>query len=62
MAVFDEKEDVYECIHCKGKSHIVTLKESDKATVPTIEFCPFCGMSNEYKIELEGRDELLSSI
>jgi hypothetical protein len=32
------------------------LKDTEKATEPTIEFCPFCGMSNEYPKEIESED------
>lgn len=41
----------YECIHCDGISRIEILKDTEKATEPTIEFCPFCGMSNLYAKE-----------
>jgi hypothetical protein len=41
----------YDCKHCNGLSEINVLKETDKATEPTIEFCPFCGMSNDYPVE-----------
>jgi hypothetical protein len=44
----------YSCIHCNGISEIRIHKETEKATEPTIEFCPFCGMSNEYPIEKDG--------
>lgn len=46
----------YECIHCEGISQILMLKNTEKATEPTIEFCPFCGMSNEYPKEIESED------
>ena len=45
------KGEQYACKHCHGVSEIKTLKETEKATEPMIEFCPFCGMSNEYPIE-----------
>lgn len=32
---------------------ITILAESEKATEPVIEFCPFCGMSNSYPEETE---------
>ena len=44
-------ESEYFCIHCNGTSKIKVLKETEKATEPTIEFCPFCGMSSEYPVE-----------
>ena len=40
--------DEYECRHCKGKARITVLEDSEKATEPIFEFCPFCGMSNAY--------------
>jgi len=43
----------YKCEHCEGISRIIILKDSEKATEPTIEFCPFCGMSNLYPKEIE---------
>lgn len=44
----------YQCIHCEGKTLIVILRNFEKVTLPTVEFCPLCGMSNEYpKEELE---------
>jgi len=36
----------YECIHCEGIADIRIIKDSEKGTYPSIEFCPFCGMSN----------------
>jgi len=41
----------YACKHCNGISKIKVLEETDKATEPMIEFCPFCGMSNAYPVE-----------
>ncbi len=41
----------YACKHCNGISEIKVLKETEKATEPMIEFCPFCGMSNDYSVE-----------
>jgi len=41
----------YECKHCKGVCRIKVVKESDKATLPEIEFCPICGMADEYPLE-----------
>ena len=43
----------YECKHCEGVSLIVILKDTEKATWPTIEFCPFCGNSNDYPVEMD---------
>ncbi len=43
----------YECSHCRGIAQITILAESEKATEPAIEFCPFCGMSNSYPKETE---------
>ncbi|MCX6639390.1 MAG: hypothetical protein NTW14_02750 [bacterium] len=37
----------YECNHCTGLSTIVVVRNDEKFTVPTIEFCPFCGQSNQ---------------
>jgi hypothetical protein len=41
----------YNCIHCEGITQIKIIKDTEKATEPTIEFCPFCGMSNQYPKE-----------
>jgi hypothetical protein len=38
----------YEWIHCNGVAIIKVIKETEKVTYPMIEFCPFCGMSNEW--------------
>ena len=43
----------YKCKHCMGVAGVNILQDSEKATVPTIEFCPFCGMSNFYQKEPE---------
>ncbi len=43
----------YQCKHCKGITEITIIQETEKATEPTIEFCPFCGMSNHYPKEIE---------
>jgi RNA polymerase subunit RPABC4/transcription elongation factor Spt4 len=43
----------YVCKHCKGITSIKIVKESEKATEPEVEFCPLCGMSNEYGKEAE---------
>lgn len=50
----------YECIHCEGASLIIILKDTQKATLPNIEFCPFCGMSNMYPKERE--DDILEIV
>ncbi len=42
----------YKCKHCEGVSQIVMLKDTQKVTEPTIEFCPFCGMANQYPKEI----------
>jgi hypothetical protein len=34
-----------------GIVQITILEKSEKATEPVIEFCPFCGMSNNYSEE-----------
>ncbi len=47
----------YKCIHCEGISQIAIQKDTEKATEPEIEFCSFCGMSNEYAKEIAG-DEM----
>jgi len=36
----------YDCIHCEGIADIHIIKDSEKGTCPSIEFCPFCGMPN----------------
>ena len=41
----------YTCKHCNGVSKVEVLKETEKATEPMIEFCPFCEMANHYPIE-----------
>jgi len=43
----------YKCKHCRGEVNIGILRNTEKATVPPIEFCPFCGMSNFYPKESE---------
>ena len=43
----------YKCKHCEGISQIAIIRDAEKATEPTIEFCPFCGMSNVYPEEVE---------
>ncbi len=42
----------YICNHCNGVTEIEIISESDKATEPDVEFCPRCGMSNEYEKEI----------
>ena len=39
--------NTYKCIHCKGVCEINIIKDTEKATEPKIEFCPFCGMPNK---------------
>ena len=48
--------EVYNCRHCGGVSQIAIVKHTEKATEPVIEFCPFCGMSNQYPIQSDGDD------
>jgi len=43
----------YHCGHCQGIAQITILAESEKATEPVIEFCPFCGMSDSYPEKTE---------
>lgn len=43
----------YECKHCDGIAQISVIKDTEKATEPKIEFCPFCGMSNSYPKEMD---------
>jgi hypothetical protein len=43
----------YECRHCQGTAQITVLADSEKATEPVVEFCPFCGMSNYYTEETD---------
>jgi hypothetical protein len=45
--------DEYECRYCKGKARTMVLEDSEKATEPIVEFCPFCGMSSYYPEETE---------
>lgn len=47
------RPDTYNCKHCEGAVVIDIVQDTEKATLPTIEFCPFCGMSNFYSKELE---------
>ena len=47
------KFEKYKCKHCRGVADVNILQDSEKATVPTIEFCPFCGVSNFYPQEPE---------
>jgi len=42
----------YQCAHCESVSLVITLQPTEKATLPEVEFCPYCGMSNEYAREL----------
>lgn len=43
----------YQCKYCKGIVKITTVKDTEKATAPKIEFCPFCGMSNRNQGKIE---------
>jgi hypothetical protein len=52
----DEEMEEYECVHCEGMVKIIIIKDTDKATEPSIEFCPFCAMSNSYPIEMADGD------
>ncbi len=47
------KFEKYKCKHCNGVVGVNILRDSEKGTVPTIEFCTFCGMSNSYPKESE---------
>ena len=37
----------FKCSWCKGETEVCILKEGEKATIPEIEHCPLCGMSEE---------------
>ena len=37
----------FKCNWCKGKTRISVEERGDKGTVPEIEHCPLCGMSDE---------------
>lgn len=43
----------YKCEHCGGISKIDIIKDSTKGNEPKIEFCPFCGMSNQFLPDIE---------
>ncbi len=43
--------ETYTCKHCNCITKIEIARESEKATEPEIEFCPICGMSNNYEKE-----------
>ena len=49
---------VYRCIHCAGIANIQIIKHTEKGTVPEIEFCPFCGLTNMYPLEFKTRTSL----
>ena len=56
----------YECKHCEGIAQISVIKDTEKATEPKIEFCPFCGMSDSYPKEMDedlgnGQSEVITS-
>jgi hypothetical protein len=42
----------YECNHCEGITVIVVVENEGKGTVPTVEFCPLCGQSNQFEPEI----------
>ncbi len=43
----------YACKHCQGAVQIMVLGDSEKATEPVVEFCPFCGIPNFYREETD---------
>jgi len=43
----------YQCKHCEGICEVIIVRNTEKATEPTIEFCPFCGISNQHPKEPE---------
>jgi hypothetical protein len=56
------ENEKYKCKHCKGVTSIKVLRDTEKATIPQIEFCPFCGMSNFYPKESEKLDLVTKSV
>ena len=38
----------YQCDFCEGLTVIVVVKNEEKVTIPTVEFCPLCGNSVAY--------------
>jgi hypothetical protein len=42
----------YECNHCEGSTVIVVVECEQKGTIPTVEFCPLCGQSNQLTPEI----------
>ena len=38
-------DEVHECQYCNGIFKLEIIQDSDKETMPLVEFCPFCGMS-----------------
>jgi len=51
--------EVYRCMHCAGTASILTIEDTEKGTWPEIEFCPFCGLTNMYSIELALKNDML---
>ena len=43
----------YQCDNCDGSSLVIILKDTQKATEPKVEFCPFCGISVQNLKEIE---------
>lgn len=41
------------CFSCSAEFEIEIKQETDKATEPEIEFCPFCGIKLGWKAENE---------
>lgn len=49
--------EVYRCVHCAGVASILISKSTEKGTWPEIEFCPFCGFSNMFFVELNNESD-----
>lgn len=43
-----EGYEQFECLLCRAVVEVRIIAEPDKATYPTIEFCPCCGLSLVY--------------
>jgi hypothetical protein len=56
-AVTTGHEKVLKCIHCTGIASILIIKHTEKGTLPEIEFCPFCGLTNMYPVEAVNEHE-----
>lgn len=41
----------FKCINCKAEYDIAVINETEKATEPEFEFCPFCGMPCDIPME-----------